>query len=82
MFGWEIGLTAVPTPLLEKALRSLHRGELVCPLDISRLAAVGLQDVGPQLLAGLRGLDAAGVRAVLVAVIAERKGLKSPGAGV
>jgi len=67
-----LGLTGVPTPLLKRALKSLHHNELQAPLTIDGLALVGLQDAGPILLSLLRGLDASGVRAVLVAVLAER----------
>lgn len=68
----KVGLTGVPTHLLKRALRAVHRGELGVPLTINGLAAVGLQDVGPPLLQQLRGLDEAAVRAVLVSVLAER----------
>ena len=68
----KLGLTGIPTHLLKNALRALHRGELETPLTINGLAAIGLQDVGPPILAMLRGLDAQAVRAVLVSVLAER----------
>ena len=67
-----LGLTGVPTPLLKRALTSLHRNELQAPLTINGLALIGLQDAGPMLLSLLRGLDSSAVRAVLVAVLAER----------
>ena len=66
------GLTQVSTPDLKKAFKALHRGELECPLTIADLTRVGLQHCAGDLLEMLRGLDHAGVRAVLVAVIAER----------
>ena len=64
----------VDTDALATALRSLHRGELECPLTIPGLTRVGLQYVAPDLLHALRGLDEDAVRAVLVAVLAERRG--------
>ena len=73
MLPSHIGLTGVPTHLLERAFRTLVRGELSAPIDINGLACVGLQDVAPELLNSLRGLDERAVRAVLVAVIAERR---------
>ena len=73
MLKKHLGLTGVPTHLLEKALRAHHRGELSAPVTINALAAVGLQDAGAELLGTLRSLDDQGVRAVLVAVLAERK---------
>ena len=73
MFQRHLGLTGVPTHLLEKALRAHHRGELSAPVTINGLTAVGLQDSGAELLGTLRALDDRGVRAVLVAVLAERK---------
>ena len=42
------------------------------PLDVTELARCGLQVHAGPLLATLRGLDAQGVRAVLVAVLCER----------
>lgn len=72
MLGAGVGLTEVRTEDLRHALRMLVRGELELPVHVAGLARVGLQHCGEPLLAGLRGLDAAGVRAVLVCVIAER----------
>lgn len=67
------GLTKVPTEDLEKALRVLHRGQLRCPVTVAELTRVGLQHRAAELMNVLRGLDEAGVRAVLVAVLAERR---------
>jgi hypothetical protein len=72
MINAAAGLTEVPTEDLKRALRAIHRGELPCPVTADTLACVGLQDRSPPLLEALRELDARGVRAVLVAVIAER----------
>lgn len=66
------GLVAVPTPDLEKLLRFVHRGDLDCPLTVPGLARVGLQHVADRL-EHLRGLPSDGVRAVVVAVLAERR---------
>jgi hypothetical protein len=66
------GLTGVTTEQLKTALRMLHRGELEAPLTIVGLTRVGLQNVANEFLDHLRGVDTAGVRAVLVAVLAER----------
>lgn len=70
--GPDIGLRYLPTEVLKKLLRHLHHGEVECPLRPIPLAALGLQVHAERLLGTLRGLDAAGVRAVLVAVLAER----------
>lgn len=66
------GLTDVPTASLRTALRHLHRGELDTPVTIVSLTRIGLQEQAGAMLAVFRDLDAAGVRAVLTTVIAER----------
>jgi hypothetical protein len=66
------GLTDVPTEDLKRTLRAVHRGELPCPITADTLACVGLQNRSAHLLSTLRDLDERAVRAVLVAVIAER----------
>ncbi len=71
--GSHFGLVDVSDSDLQKALRIAHKGEFRYPLDAPELARVGLQHCSAPLLAHLRGLDQAGVRAVLVAVLAERK---------
>jgi hypothetical protein len=73
MFPGGLGLTEVSRSDLEKALRALHRGDLDLPMSIAGLARVGLQHCSQPLLSQLRELDASGVRAVLVAVLSERK---------
>lgn len=65
------GLKAVHTEELKNLLRHIHRGTLPCPITQDGLAAAGLLGLGDQL-GHLRGLDEHAVRAVLVAVIAER----------
>lgn len=67
------GLTDLSDDTLERLLRALHRGELEAPLTATALALAGFQDVSEALLGSLRGLDARAVRAVLVAVVAERR---------
>jgi hypothetical protein len=66
------GLTALSTRDLEHLLRALHRGELRCPVGQAELHMAGLSYLIDRVDA-LRGLDERGVRAVLVAVLAERK---------
>lgn len=73
MYGFHFGLVEVPTPDLEKLLRHHVRGELDVPVSIVSFTRLGLQHRANALLNALRGLDDAGVRAVLVAVLAERK---------
>ena len=68
-----MALTGVPTRELEQLLRHQYRGELESPVTVAGLARVGLQHRSEELMQSLRGLDEAGVRAVLVAVIAERR---------
>jgi hypothetical protein len=68
----ELGLRGVSTDALRQLLRALHRGELDCPVSPAGLACHGLQDLSDPLLSTFRGLEAAGVRAVLVTVLAER----------
>ncbi len=66
------GLTGIATDDLKKALAALHRGSMRCPWTIEELTRHGLQHCATGLLGQLRHLDAAGSRAVLVNVIAER----------
>lgn len=66
------GLVEVATSDLEKILRGLHRGELACPFTIAGLTCVGLQHAAEKL-EHLRGLPEPAVRAVVIAVIAERR---------
>ncbi len=67
-----LGLTQVPTEDLKTLLHYLHQGEINCPVTPSELARIGLQDRAEAILSTVRGLDASALRAVLVAVIAER----------
>lgn len=77
-YGSGLGLTDVPTTPLKTLLRALHREEIECPLTPVALIAIGLQDHASVLLGHLRGLDRAAVRAVVVAVIAERVAHEPP----
>jgi hypothetical protein len=65
------GLTALTTDELKLLLRAVHKGELLCPIDPIGLASTGLLRLTDHL-GVLHGLDEAGVRAVLVCVLAER----------
>lgn len=66
------GLTRVPDADLEQMLRLIHRGILACPLDMPGLTAAGLFRLGDEVEI-LRGLDERAVKAVLIAVLAERR---------
>jgi hypothetical protein len=66
------GLTAIPLRDLRTMLSRLHRGALVAPITHQQLVVAGLPHLVDRV-GFLSGLDASAVRAVLVAVIAERK---------
>ncbi len=66
-------LTTIDSDQLTGLLRNIHRDEIECPLTTVGLTCVGLQEKAAVILDCLRGLDKAGVHAVLVAVLAERK---------
>jgi hypothetical protein len=67
-----MALTGVTTDEIRTLLRSLHRREIEAPITPIALTRVGLQHRCEEFMQSLRGLDDAGVRAVLVAVAAER----------
>lgn len=69
---YEFGLTEVATDDLKTVLRYLHRGEMNFPLTPAELARFGLQKSAASILGHLRGLEKEAVRAVVVAVLAER----------
>ncbi|MCO4743871.1 MAG: hypothetical protein KC912_03720 [Proteobacteria bacterium] len=73
----KMGLKSVKTKDLKLVLGLVHRGELECPITQIGLAVNGVLRLGDDL-AHLRGLDEAGVRAVLIAVIAERPVQRTP----
>ena len=73
MIGAATGLTPVASEALVHLLRLTYQGELTYPLTMPELSRVGLQATAGDLLAQLRGLDAASVKAVVVCVLAERK---------
>ena len=66
------GLTALDTKDLENLLRRLHEGTLACPFGPRELHAAGLSYLVDRV-GFLHQKDEATVRAVLVAVIAERR---------
>lgn len=66
------GLSTVCTDDLKEILRRVHRGELPCPVDRIGLATTGLLRLGDDLEI-LGGLDERATRAVLIAVLAERR---------
>jgi hypothetical protein len=66
------GLTAIPTQDLQTMLARLHRGELRCPITHPSLVIAGLPHLVDRV-GFLSGLDENAVRAVLVAILAERK---------
>lgn len=66
------GLTGLSTTDLERLLRALHRGLLRAPVGPAALHVAGLSYLVDRV-EFLRGLDERAVRAVLVAVLAERK---------
>lgn len=72
MYG-ATALTRVPVEDLQALLRHLHHGVITAPLKAEDLARIGLQYRQEDLLGSMRGLDEAGIRAVLVAVLAERR---------
>jgi hypothetical protein len=73
MFNAGIGLTSVPTEHLKLLLKIVYKGEVAIPIHIHDLTRFGLQGTSADLLHHLRGLDAAALQAVLVAVLAERR---------
>ncbi|MEM9071519.1 MAG: hypothetical protein AAGE52_23635 [Myxococcota bacterium] len=66
------GLTGVPTSDLEELLRAVHRKRLEFPLRRQNLLLLGMNRLADHASL-LQGLDERGLRAVLVAVIAERR---------
>lgn len=65
-------LTERSTEELKNVLRRLHQGLLPTPLSPQSLHAAGLSYLSDKV-DFLLGLDEAGLRAVLVAVLAERR---------
>ena len=70
---FEPGLVAVSTDDLKKLLRAVYRQDIEAPLTVEALARVGLQHCASDILGHLRDLDERSIRAVVVAVIAERR---------
>jgi hypothetical protein len=67
-----VGLTQLGLADLEHLLRAVHRETLRCPIDQQSLHVAGLSYLVDRV-DFLKGLDERAVRAVLIAVIAERK---------
>ena len=67
-----MGLVGIRLKVLKALLAAVHSEQLPCPLSPDALACQGFQDLSEQILASLRGLEQEAVRAILVAVIAER----------
>jgi len=65
------GLSELSLTDLKRLLSALHKGELRCPIGQRELHEAGLSYLVDRV-EHLRGLDERAVRAVLVAVIAER----------
>lgn len=74
-----MALTGVPTHELEQLLRLVYRREIEVPITPVALARVGLQHRSEEFMQSLRGLEESGVRAVLVAVAAERIAVQERG---
>ena len=72
MIGAELGLTHLSDKDLTNLLRALHKGDLRCPLTFQTLAIAGLSYLQDKV-DFLQGADEPTVRAVLVAVLAERR---------
>jgi hypothetical protein len=66
------GLVGMRDEHLIALMRAVHRGELRCPIDHVQLATAGFLGLAERL-EHLRGLDKAGVMAVITAVLAERR---------
>lgn len=66
------GLSTVSSDALKTLLKAVHAGDLACPLTLPELTRFGLQYVAEDLN-HLRGLDATAVKAVVIAVLAERR---------
>jgi hypothetical protein len=67
-----MALTRVGDAELESLLRHVHRGNVRCPLRRSDVLLLGLNTLAERGDV-LFGLDEAGVRAVITAVLAERR---------
>lgn len=72
MIGAASGLTVLSTDELKKLLSLLHKGHLTAPVTTESLTCIGFQYRNEVLMGHFRGVDTSGIRATLVAVIAER----------
>ena len=66
------GLSRVPSESLEGLLRAIYHGRVTFPLQRQTLMAMGMNRLADNADL-LVGLDEKGVRAVIAAVIAERR---------
>ena len=66
------GLTSLKTAELKKLLGILHKGQFDLPISAHSIACAGFQYKHAELMSAFRGVDEAGIRAVLVCVLAER----------
>lgn len=71
-----IALSKIPTRDLRTMLSRLHRGALACPITHQTLVVAGLPHLVDRV-GFLSGLDENAVRAVLIAVIAERTAVEA-----
>ena len=67
-----IGLTLVPDEDLENFIRFIYQGHIPFPLERRRLMELGFNSLADHA-SGIVGLDERAVRAVVVAVLAERR---------
>lgn len=71
MIGTDLALTSVSSKDLKNLLRLVHSGELECPLTYQNLAMAGASYVFDHI-DYIKGHDARTVKAILIAVLAER----------
>ncbi len=67
-----LALTEISSDALRTLLAAVHKKVVTTPLSIGELTRIGLQFCATDLMRELRDLDERAVRAVLVAVLAER----------
>ncbi len=72
MIGAGTGLAHLSEKDLKRLLSALHKQELACPVNFKSLAMTGLSYLQDKI-DFLQGLDEPAVRAVLIAVLAERR---------
>jgi hypothetical protein len=72
-----LGLSRLSTGELERLLSAVHAGRVTFPLSRASMTLAGFSDVADRADT-LLGLDERGTRAVLVAVLAERRRTAAP----